>query len=156
MSWRIWAEFIILILLVGIGFFTLDEYARGFYRVLSNTVSGVFLAALITPLLLVIFYALFRPDISDYSLLKRGNCVVGTVVSQTRVRSGKGSRSEISYSFSVGPGKPMTGRGTDWTHDYLKDMPVLVFFDPEAISRNVAYCCTGWKVRLQDGTFLKP
>jgi hypothetical protein len=26
---------------------------------------------------------------------------------------------------------------------YLKDMPVLVFFDPEDISRKVAYCCTG-------------
>jgi len=156
MSWRIWAEFIILILLVGIGFFTFGEYARGFCRVLSSTASAKFVVAFITLLLLLIFYALLRRNISEYSLLKRGKCVVGRVISQRRVKMGRGSRSEISYEFPVGPGKPMTGRGADWTHHYLKDLPVLVFYDPEDISQNVAYCCTNWIVRLEDGTHLEP
>jgi len=50
----------------------------------------------------------------------------------------------------------MTGRGIDLTDYYLKDMPVLVFYDPEDLSKHVAYCCTDWIVRLEDGTFLEP
>ena len=156
MHWRIWAKFFVLVLVVGIGLSAFGEYVMAFYRVLNNMVSAIFPVAFITLLVALFLYSLFRSDISDHSLLKQGKCVVGRVISQRRVKMGRGSRSEISYSFPVGPGKPMTGDGTDWTGFYLKDMPVLVFFDPEDISRNVAYCCAAWNVRLEDGTFLEP
>ena len=156
MGWLSWAKLFVVVLVVGIGFSTFGGYLMAFHRMLSGIVSAIFLMAFITLFVLLIFYSLFRSDISDHSLLKRGKCVVGRVISQRRIKMGRGSRSEISYSFPIGPGKPMTGRGTDWTGFYSKNMPVLVFFDTEDISKNVAYCCIAWKVRLEDGTFLEP
>jgi len=156
MHWRIWAKFVVLLVFAGIWFSAFGEYIGVSYKVLRSTASTLFIASFFTLLLLLIVYTLFRADIADYSLLKRGKCVVGNVMSQRKVRGRRGSRSEISYAFPVGLGKPMTGRGTDWTRYYAKDMPVLVFYDPEDLSKHVAYCCTDWIVRLEDGTFLEP
>jgi hypothetical protein len=156
MTWRIWVEFLVLVLVAGTGFSTFGGYVMAFYRVSSGTVSAIFLMAFITLFVFLIFYSLFCSGVSDHSLLKQGKCVAGKVISQRRIKMGRGSQSEITYSFPVGPGKPMTGHGTDWTGFYLKDMPVLVFFDREDISKNVAYCCAAWKVRLEDGTLLEP
>jgi hypothetical protein len=48
------------------------------------------------------------------------------------------------------------GRTRDRTDSYEKDMPILVFFDPEDISRNVAYCSTDWRVQTREGVWLEP
>jgi hypothetical protein len=132
------------------------EHARFAFTVLNSRGSATFIVAFLTLPLLLIIYALFKGDLTDYALLKHGKCVVGQVTSQRRVRGRRGSRSEICYSLPVGPGRPMTGCGTDWTGYYLKDMRVLVFYDPEDFSKHVAYCCADWIVRLEDGTFLEP
>ena len=156
MQWRIWAKFVVLLVFAGIWSSEFGEYIEVSYRVLRSMAATLFIASLFALLLLLIFYALFRGNISDYSLLKRGKCIVGKVISQRKIRGRRGSRSEICYSFPVGPGKPMTGRGIDLTDCYMKDTPVLVFFDPVDISKHVAYCCTDWIVRLEDGTLLEP
>lgn len=156
MTWRIWAEFVVLVLVAAVEFFAFGEYARVLYRLLKNRGPAKFVVAFLTLLPLLILYVLLRHNISEYSLLKRGRCVVGRVISQRRVKVGRGSRSEIDYAFPVGPGKPMTGSGIDRTGFYLEDMPVLVFFAPDDISKNVAYCSSGWQVRLEDGTLLEP
>jgi hypothetical protein len=156
MHWRIWAKCVVLFIFAAVWIYTLGGYASASFRILNNKGSAIFVVAFLTLPLLLIFYSLFSGDIADHSLLKRGKCVVGSVISQRRIRKGRGSRSEICYSFPVGPGKPMTGRGTDRTDYYLKDMPVLVFYDPEDFSKHVAYCCTDWMVRLEDGTSLEP
>jgi hypothetical protein len=157
MHWRIWAKYGVLFIFAAVWIYALGGYASASFRILNSKGSAIFVVGFLTLPLLLIFYAFFSGHIADHSLLKRGKCVVGSVISQRRIRKGRGgSRSEICYSFPVGPGKPMTGRGTDWTRYYAKDMPVLVFYDPEDISKHVAYCCTDWIVRLEDGTFLEP
>jgi len=50
----------------------------------------------------------------------------------------------------------MMGRGTDWTRNYKSNKPVLVFYDPQDISRYVAFCSTGWRVRSTSGATLEP
>jgi hypothetical protein len=94
----------------------------------------------------------------DAKLVRKGECVFGRIVSQKRVSLGprQGSWSEIVYSFPIGCGKPMMGRTRDRTGSYKKDMPILVFFDPEDISRNLAYCGTDWRVQTRDGVWFEP
>lgn len=156
MHWRIWAKCLVFIIVAVAWFYTLGKPAIASSRTLNRGGDAIFVVAFLALPILLIFYVLLRGEISEYSLLKRGKCVVGNVISQRRIREGRGSRSEIWYSFAVGPGKPMTGRGIDWTKQYLKGMPVLVFYDPEDISKHVAYCCADWIVLLEDGTSLEP
>jgi hypothetical protein len=96
--------------------------------------------------------------LSDAKLIKNGECVFGRIVSQKRVSFGTdgGTCREIVYSFAVGCGKPMMGRTRDRTDSYEKDMPILGFFDPEDISRNVGYCSTDWRVQTREGVWLEP
>jgi len=149
-------KYFVLVIFAAVGIYAVGGYASASFRILHSLGSAIFVVALLTLPLLLILYVLLRGDISDHSLLMQGKCVVGVVLSQKRVRSGRSSQSEIIYSFPVGPGKPMTGRGIDWTKHYLKDMPVLVFYDSEDFSKHVAYCCADWIVRLEDGTLLEP
>jgi hypothetical protein len=81
---------------------------------------------------------------------------VGRIIAQGMVRVGKhGKVSKINYLFSVGPGKPMSGHGIDDTSAFSKDMRVLVFYDPEDISRYVAYCSTYWRIQTDEGYLLE-
>ena len=50
----------------------------------------------------------------------------------------------------------MTGLGFDCTKTYTAGMSVIVFYDPDDISRNVAICCTGWRVQTLAGFTLEP
>lgn len=157
MHWRIWVKFFVLVIFAAMWLYALGGHRRVAFRVFDGTGAAIFVVAFLTLPLLLISYALLSGDISEYALLKRGKCVIGNVISQRTIRGGRGrSWSEIYYSFPVGPGKPMTGHGRDWTDYYLKDTPVVVFYDPEDFSKHVAYCCTDWIARLEDGTLLEP
>jgi len=90
------------------------------------------------------------------SILKMGKSCTGMIVSQRWVRDGRRSSNEVVYEFPVGGPARMVGRGIDRTRMYRVNMSVLVFYDPEDISRNVAFCCTDWRVRNQAGQILEP
>jgi hypothetical protein len=86
-------------------------------------------------------------------LLRDGSCSTGTVV--RRWRAGRKSVS-IAYEFPVGGYKPMTGKGSAQAGDYNEGDPVVVFYNPEDISKYVAICGTVWRVRTKTGTVLEP
>jgi hypothetical protein len=91
------------------------------------------------------------------NVLRNGIFTVGTVVVQKNVSVGRGrSKSVITYRFSVGSGKPMLGKGTDHTETYYENSHLLVCFDPNDIARNLALCCTYWRVRTQGGELIDP
>jgi hypothetical protein len=69
---------------------------------------------------------------------------------------GKIKRSEIAYEFKDGTERTWNGKGNDFTFEYLVDTPVLTFYDKVDPARNVAYCCTNWRIRFEDGSLLDP
>ena len=76
---------------------------------------------------------------------------MGLVINRIRAAGNRRRRTQIVYQFSVGPGKPMTARGFDYTNSCLIGCRVLVFFDPNGYERNVALCSTGWLVCDEKG-----
>ena len=93
----------------------------------------------------------------ERKLLRFGACSTGTILTQQRTGGGLAlKRPFIIYEFPVGGHKPMVGRGTDWTGNYKPNKPVVVFYDPQDISRYVAFCSTGWRVRTRTGTLFSP
>ena len=95
-------------------------------------------------------------ELRNRPLLVKGECSAGKVISQRWVKSGRTKRSKIVYEFPVGVGKPMRGHGTDRTGEYAVNTPLLVFYDPDDIARNVALCCTRWRIHTGDGSLLEP
>jgi len=94
---------------------------------------------------------------SNRRLIEAGECAVGRIISRERVRQGRGlSTSKIVFTFPVDSAKPMTGQVTDETASYTEGMAVLVFYDPDDISQNVAYCSTSWRIRSSEGHLLLP
>lgn len=94
---------------------------------------------------------------SRRKLLRNGVFTVGTVVAQKKVRVGRGgSKSAITYHFSVQPEKSMLGKGEDHTGRLQKNCYLLVCYDPEDIAKNVALNCTYWRVYLTDGNLVEP
>jgi hypothetical protein len=110
-----------------------------------------FIPAIIVCIVSVGLFVAFILVWRDRNLLRNGISTVGKVIAQKKVKVGRGSNSVITYSFPVGPGKPMIGQGTDHTKTYSENSPLLVCFDPKDISRNLALCCTYWRVRDRDG-----
>jgi len=92
----------------------------------------------------------------ERKLLQIGACSTGKVISQQRIGNWSLKKIVIIYEFPVGGHKPMMGRGTDWTKNYKANKAVLVFYDPQDISRYVAFCSTGWRVRTRAGPILEP
>ena len=90
-------------------------------------------------------------DLRELRLLQYGNCVMGRVVDQVRSYGGRRRRTLIVYQFVVGPGKPMTATGNDYTKSHRVNSQVLVFFDPDRLERHVALCSTGWRVHDETG-----
>jgi hypothetical protein len=95
-------------------------------------------------------------ELREVALLRAGECGVGKILSHRRIGGGRGAWREVIYSFPVGRGKPMTGRGKDRTFHYSKDQPILVFYDPLDISHHVAYCSTWWRNQIGNGVCLEP
>ena len=95
-------------------------------------------------------------EMRNRRLLQCGNCVQGRVVDRIRVRGGKRSRTMIVYKFAVGPGKPMTVKVAGYSGSCSVNSPVLVFYDPDRLERNVTFCSTGWRVCDEDGRVIEP
>jgi hypothetical protein len=142
----------LIVLFVAV-FFSFSVFATG--RREKATTDHMWVSAGVCLLLVVIIYAKGRYDISAHDMVKRGECVVGRVTSQ-RQGGGKTRHSEIAYEFKDAAQRTWSGKGSDFTFEYLVDTPVLIFYDKAEPVRNVAYCCTDWRVRLEDGSLLNP
>lgn len=105
---------------------------------------------------MVVASAVIIKDLRELRLLQYGNCVMGRVVDQVKSYGGRRRRMLIVYQFAVGPGKPMTATGNDYTKSYRINSPVLVFFDPDRLERHVAICSTGWRVHDETGRLIEP
>jgi hypothetical protein len=121
----------------------------------KNLVDWLFPLLIVLSVSLFVFTEMFR-ELRNRPLLVKGECSSGKVISQRWVRSGRRKSNEIAYEFQVGGVMPMKGHGTDWTNQYCVNMPVLVFYDPDDISRNVAICCTRWRIRTREGILIEP
>jgi hypothetical protein len=108
------------------------------------------------PVLLAIAANFVVQCLRQRSLLQRGSYSVGAVLAKQKPGLWSFGKSAITFEFSVGGHKPMTGRGFDWTGKYSASKPLLVFFDPSDISRYVAACSTPWRVHLHSGDLFRP
>jgi len=115
----------------------------------------IFFAGMLVIAMPIALKATFRA-FWEWELLRTGASSWGKVLSQQRIGSWSFKKTVIIYEFPVGGHKPMMGRGTDWTRNYKADKSVLVFYDPQDISRYVAFCSTGWRVHSSSGTILEP
>ena len=148
---------LILFLITGILHWLYSLLKRPELSVNSEShLSTIILAVVIS----VYFFGLiglgFVHELRAAELLKAGECTVGKIVTHRRIGAGRSARREVVYSFPVGCGKPMTGRGSDRTLKYSKDQPVLVFYHPLDISHHVAYCSTWWRIEIDKGVCLEP
>lgn len=89
-------------------------------------------------------------------LLQTGACSVGIVVFERKSGGAIFKKTRIVFEFPVGGHKPMSGQGSDLTKSYKADSPVVVFYNPNDISKYVALCSTVWRVRTKDGVLLEP
>ena len=116
----------------------------------DRVLSIVFPTALAVLLLLNV-----RVDLRARTLVTRGACVIGRITKQ-KIRGYKTMWSDVRYEFNIASGTNVAGKGTDYTFVYLEKTPVLVFYDPNNPQRNVAYCCTFWRIRADATTLLEP
>ena len=114
------------------------------------------LALFAIPVLLAVAARFIIKSIGQRSLLQTGSYSVGTVVAKQRPGLWTLGKSAIAFEFPVGGHKPMTGRGFDWAGKSSVNNPVIVFYDPNDISRYVAACSTPWRVRTQSGELFRP
>jgi hypothetical protein len=120
----------------------------------TNPVDILFFAIMLLVILVFGLRSALRA-LWERKLLCYGDRSTGKVISQQRIGNWA-RKSLIIYEFPVGGHKPMIGRGTDWTRNYKPNKPVVVFYDPQDISRYVAFCSTGWRVRTHTGAILEP
>ena len=120
----------------------------------SNPIDILFFAIMLLVILAFGLRATLRA-FWERKLLRLGACSTGKVISQQRIGNWV-RKSLIIYEFPVGGHKPMVGRGTDWTRNYTANKSLVVFYDAQDISRYVAFCSTGWRVRGRDGKALEP
>jgi len=88
-------------------------------------------------------------------LLRQGQVAVAVVTKQWRFGR-RNSRSKIQYSFTSPEGGKEFGEGVDLTRSFFQEMSVTVFYNPSLPSKNVAYSCTGWRIKLSDNSLLEP
>jgi hypothetical protein len=106
-------------------------------------------------LFVVVSFAVIQ-ELRHRWLLRYGKCVQGRVVDRIKATGGMRRSSFIVYQFAVGPGKPMTAKGGDYTHSLSRNSKVLVFFDPDRLENNVAICSTGWRICGENGRIIEP
>lgn len=115
----------------------------------------VVISIVLSTALAVLLFLNVRVDLRTRALVTRGACVIGRVTRQ-RVRGYRTMWNDVRYEFNAASGINVTGKGADYTFVYLEKTPVLVFYDPNDPHRNVAYCCTFWRIRTGATTLLEP
>jgi len=96
-----------------------------------------------------------RTELLNRKLLQDGEFCLGVITSQRKAGRHR-NRSVVEYSFSDKSGRARVGSGTDLTRLYFENMPVPVFYDSDHPSRNIAGCCTRWRICAKDGFILEP
>jgi hypothetical protein len=88
-------------------------------------------------------------------LLRQGQVAVAVVTKQWKFGR-RNSRSKIQYSFTTPAGEKESGEGVDQTGGFFQEMSVIAFYNPSRPSKNVAYSCTGWRIKLSDNSLVEP
>lgn len=108
---------------------------------------------------LVIFASLclheLRREIRNRPILEDGEFVLGRVTSQQDV-GGKTRKSKIAYEFNDALGRTWSGKGYDTTKAYKENMSLIVFYEPNDPSQNVALCTTVWRLRSNHEGLISP
>jgi hypothetical protein len=94
-------------------------------------------------------------EIKNRELLMSGKCVAGIVISQTIVGR-RPRQSEISHEFKDSLGGRWHGVGIDSSFRYQVGDSVAVFYAADNPSKNVAICCTSWRVLSGDSYVFDP
>ena len=115
--------------------------------------------ALFAVIFLVIFASLWlhelRRELRNRSILANGEFALGRITFQEDV-GGKTRKSKITYEFSDVLGRTWNGKGHDSTKAYTEHMSLMVFYEPDDPSQNVALCTTVWRLRSKHGDLISP
>ena len=153
MGWPIKAQIIVSILFCAMFMVWFNETIPS---IKTATLIQLTAPAFVFLCLVVVASAVLIKDLRELRLLQYGNCVMGRVVNKIKAAGGRGRRILLVYQFAVGPGKPMTAKGSDFTKSCSINSRVLVFFDPDRLERHVALCSTGWRVHDESGRPIEP
>ena len=108
---------------------------------------------------LVIFASLWlyelRRELRNRPILANGEFALGRVTSQQDV-GGRSRKSKIAYEFTDAHGRTWGGKGYDTTKAYTKNMSLMVFYEPNDPSQNVALWTTVWRLRSEHGGLISP
>ena len=96
-----------------------------------------------------------RGELADRILVTQGECAIGKVILQEWTGR-KSKHNEISYEFKDATGNRQHGIGHDLTFGYRVGSSVLIFYLRSDPTKNVASCCTGWRVRANDNFVFEP
>lgn len=80
-----------------------------------------------------------------------GEVALGVVVTQEMVGRKK-AHSKIGYEFKDQHGALRYGEGVDQTKRYFPGYPVVVFYSSKTPYKNLAICCTDWRIRTKRAT----
>ena len=115
---------------------------------------AVALLALLVIALLALLNSKFT-QLNRRSITATGEFTIGRIVAQ-RTHYGRGAWSEITYEFTDALGRTGESIASDLTWEYEENMPVIIFYNPRALTESVPFCSTYWRVRMPDGTMLSP
>jgi hypothetical protein len=135
-------------------FLLLGGWAIGWTRTLhakSETLSGgAILAVFLGAFALWTLLREVLREIRNRSLLMNGEVSLGQISSQ-QTTGPRSKRSEITYEFIDASGRKAHGKGFDLTKEYAVNMPVIIFYEADDPSQNVAICATIWKLPTSGG-----
>jgi hypothetical protein len=113
------------------------------------------LAVLLLPIYASLWVYELRRELRNRPILANGEFALGAVTSQQDI-GGRTRRSKIAYEFRDTQGRIWRGKGYDFTKAYAENMAILVFYEPNDPSQNVALCATIWRLRSKHGELISP
>ena len=96
-----------------------------------------------------------RRELRNRPILANGEFALGRVTSQQDV-GGRTRKSKIAYEFTDALGRTWTGKGYDSTKAYTANTSLIVFYESNDPSQNVALCTTVWRLRSNRGGLISP
>ena len=136
-------------------FFLLVSWKEIARSLRTSLFSGIIFPGIVIIVFAWAFVRGIRGEVAARQLLMTGDCAVGRIILQ-EWKGRRGKRSEISYEFKDELETRYHGTGDDATRMCSVGSPVLVFYQRSNPAKNVAYCCTIWQVRANDGYGFEP
>jgi hypothetical protein len=133
-------------------------FAAGIYRQWSlyhslSNVTGLGWGIAIESLVALAAFGIWRGQKQECDLLEHGEAVTGRVLRQWTDQK---RNSWIEYEFTDFVGLSHRGSALDRTNQLFAGMPLVVFYDRDNPSRQIAYCSTLHEVMLPSGAAAHP